>query len=391
MATIPLFERISSSTPGRYAIALIATGLMLLIRWLLDPLLGDYFPFVTLFAAVTFSAVFAGLGPSIVATFVSLGAALYGYMPPHVRPFPAQLTGILAYLFTCALIIAAGEMSRRYKARLQRSEDALRENQEKLEERVQIRTALLEQAQQSAQQLSRRLLMVQDAERRQVALDLHERLGQDLAALKLTLEVAMRDLESPEAKAKLLAECLQILEKCLDETRTMSYWLHPPLLDEAGLASAARWYTEDFAESSGIKVDLRLPSDLPRLASQLEVALFRVLQESLSNVQRHSGSSSVDVTIEVDAEQLRLQVTDHGRGISIEGLGRYRGAIASGEIGLRGMRERVQEFGGSLEVDSDGSTGTTVTIVIPSPVQAQGSFPPPADPGASASQLPQSD
>ena len=228
-------------------------------------------------------------------------------------------------------------------------------------------------AEEAAMRLSSRILSLQDTERRRIARELHDCLGQYLTALKMNLDQMNLDQLSTEAsddgevtarKSKRLSECLEIVDRCLTETRTLSHLMHPPLLDEAGLASAIRWYVEGFVERSDIEANLNLPSVLPRLRSNMELALFRVLQESLTNVHRHSSCSSVEITIEVNAAEVLLKVKDNGRGIAPDRLRSLREGGAEVGIGLAGMRERVRDLGGHLELDCDGS-GTTVTAVMP--------------------------
>jgi two-component system NarL family sensor kinase len=162
----------------------------------------------------------------------------------------------------------------------------------------------------------------------------------------------------------LLAESASIVEKCLSETRTVSHLLHPPLLDEAGLTSAIQWYAEGFSERSGIRLDLNLQPELGRLPSDVEITLFRILQESLTNIHRHSHASQAGVNVIIQDGVVRMQITDSGRGIPQELLREWREMRAPLGVGMAGMLERTREISGSFDVQS-GPSGTTLTIVIP--------------------------
>jgi PAS domain S-box-containing protein len=216
-------------------------------------------------------------------------------------------------------------------------------------------------AEEAARSLSGRILTLQDDERRRIARGLHDSLGQYLTALKMNLDVFQT---SGDNKAKLASECSEIVDKCLSETRTISHLLHPPLLDEAGFGSAARWYVDGFSQRSGIKVNLNLPPTLGRMHRDVEVALFRAVQEGLTNVHRHSGGSAVDVCLSLNAKQLRLEIKDDGRGIPQKRLRSIVQGAGEAGVGIAGIRERMRELGGSLEIRSDRA-GTTVLISIP--------------------------
>jgi len=216
-------------------------------------------------------------------------------------------------------------------------------------------------AEEAARSLSGRILTLQDDERRRIARGLHDSLGQYLAALKMNLDVFQT---SNDKKATLASDCSEIVDKCLTETRTISHLLHPPLLDEAGFGSAARWYVGGFSQRSGIKVNLNLPPKLGRMHRDVEVALFRAVQEGLTNVHRHSGCSAVDVSLSLNVKHLRLEIKDDGRGIPQKRLRSLIEGAAEAGVGLAGMRERMREIGGSLEIRSDRA-GTTVVVSIP--------------------------
>jgi PAS domain S-box-containing protein len=216
-------------------------------------------------------------------------------------------------------------------------------------------------AEEAARSLSGRILTLQDDERRRIARGLHDSLGQYLTALKINLDQLSA---SDNGNAALASESAGIVDKCLTETRTISYLLHPPMLDEAGLGSAARWYVDGFSRRSGIKVNLNLPPKLDRMHRDVEVALFRAVQEALTNIHRHSGGSMVDIHLSVDTKQLRLEIKDDGRGIPRKRLTSLIEGAAEAGVGVAGMRERMREVGGSLEIRSD-RTGTTVVISIP--------------------------
>jgi PAS domain S-box-containing protein len=216
-------------------------------------------------------------------------------------------------------------------------------------------------AEDAARSLSGRILTLQDDERRRMARGLHDSLGQYLAALKMQLDLLSM---ANDKQIAAISDCAEIANRCLAETRTVSHLLHPPLLDEAGFGSAARWYVEGFDQRSGIKVNLLLPENLGRLHDEIEIALFRALQEGLTNVHRHSGASAVDIRLELDAARVQLEIQDNGLGMPSLTLQHLREGIAETGIGIAGMRERVRELNGSLEIDSD-SGGTLLRVTFP--------------------------
>jgi signal transduction histidine kinase len=231
-------------------------------------------------------------------------------------------------------------------------EDALRRTQADLESQVEQRTAAL-------RQLSSRLLSLQDSERRRIARDLHDSLGQYLVGLKLNAHL----LRQSPGREDLWSEADKLVEQCICEVRTLSYLLHPPTMDAAGFASAARWYVEGYGQRSGLNVTLDVQADLGRLPDAVELALFRVLQEALTNVHRHSGASAAEVVVWQDAEQVALEIRDNGHGIPKELLHHFHATGAGMGVGIAGIRERVRELGGKLTLESGGS-GTLVRVAI---------------------------
>ena len=219
------------------------------------------------------------------------------------------------------------------------------------------------------QNLSQRLLKVQDEERRRVARDLHDSTGQTLAALKMGIAVLEERLKQSQCTSDVLSEIAALADQAIQEIRTTSYLLHPPLLDEAGFNSAAQWYVDGFGKRSGIKVRLDLATKRERLPITIETALFRVLQESLTNVHRHSEALEVSIRFQYQAETVLLEIRDCGRGIPMERLTRLREASSETGVGLAGMRERLTELNGKLEIESDGH-GTSVRAIVPLPVVA---------------------
>jgi PAS domain S-box-containing protein len=213
--------------------------------------------------------------------------------------------------------------------------------------------------------LTGRLLRAQDDERRRIAQMLHETTAQDLAALKMQLARLARIEPGLSAESQsALHEGVELAERTMTTIRTLSYVLHPPFLDEIGLLSAVRWYVEGFVERSGIKVELNLPETLPRLPRDVEMALFRVLQEALMNVHRHAGSANASIHLRAEAGQLRLAVEDRGRGMSSDVLAQLSTGGGAIGVGVVGMRERLHQLGGRLDIES-GKRGTIVQAIVP--------------------------
>jgi signal transduction histidine kinase len=208
--------------------------------------------------------------------------------------------------------------------------------------------------------LSARLLTVQDEERRRFARELHDSVGQHLAATKM----AMSMLEARMPGDRIVQDCLGLIDSSISETRTISHLLHPPLLDEAGLNSACRWFVEGFAQRSGIEVNLDIQDRGERFSEAIELVLFRVLQESLTNVHRHSGAKRAEVTLSASGSTVTLKVKDHGRGFSADVLEAFREEGTGAGVGLAGMTQRIREIGGRLEINSN-SGGTEVMASVP--------------------------
>jgi signal transduction histidine kinase len=211
----------------------------------------------------------------------------------------------------------------------------------------------------SLRSLTGRLLQLQDEERRRFSRELHDSLGQYLAAVKMNLDM----FSNSQPGNRLLSEAIHLLDQSIAETRTISHLLHPPLLDEAGFSSAAKWYLDGFAQRSGIAVKADLPNDLGRLPRPVELGLFRVLQESLTNIHRHSGSSRAEVALKLFPHQVILEVRDFGHGIPPERLKSFEARGANFGVGLAGMRERLRELGGQLEIRS--GQGTIISVTMP--------------------------
>jgi len=259
----------------------------------------------------------------------------------HRRGHSELLFRITGYILCAAFLVALGLFVLHYKM---------------LNAELRAR----EQAEASLRTLSVRLLELQDQERRKFSRELHDSLGQYLVGAKMNLAMLGKSVPGNA----IVAECLKLLDQAMTETRTISHLLHPPLLDETGFGSAAKWYVEGFAKRSGVQTGLDMPEDLGRLPSSLELALFRVLQESLTNVHRHSKSKKADVSLRLSADKVVLRVRDYGKGIPADVLDRFRRNSAHGGVGLAGMRERIHELGGQLEMDSD-SRGTQVVATLP--------------------------
>jgi len=217
----------------------------------------------------------------------------------------------------------------------------------------------------SLRQLSARLLQLQDEERRRIARDLHDTTGQKLVVLSMTLDRLARhsDLRKSEAQ-EALKEGREIAEKIAEEIRTLSYLLHPPLLDEVGFRSAAEWYVEGFSKRSGIEVTFDFAAEYQRLPVAVETALFRILQESLTNVHRHSKAKQARVRYLRQREYTILEIRDFGCGIAAERLAGLREVNGETGIGLAGMRERLNELNGRLELESD-EHGTSIRAIVP--------------------------
>ena len=243
------------------------------------------------------------------------------------------------------------------------AEERLRRSQAELESLVEQRTAAL-------RQLSSRLLSLQDSERRRVARELHDSLGQYLVALKLNVDL----LRKSPGREELWTQSDELMQQCISEVRTLSYLLHPPTMDAVGIASAARWYVEGFGLRSGLKLTLDAPEDPVRLPDAIELALFRVLQEALTNVHRHSGASSAEILIQRSLGQVTLEVKDNGRGMEEEMLRRFRETGVGVGVGLISMHERARELEGKVEIES-GSVGTSVRITLPVSLDHSGGMP----------------
>ena len=354
-----LSARIHESTSLRYVLATALALIALLLGTALRGLAGESAVFVVLLPAIAFSAWYCGIGPSILAILIALAGALYGPLTTlHAFRVPSVAQAVLLLTFLCcSVVVLALAESRRHQ------NETLLRAQGELESCVRERTADLDAANQNLRNLSARLLQLQDDERRRIARELHDSVGQLLAALSMNLSTVRGDIERLTKTANALADSENLVHEMTSEVRTISHLLHPPLLDEAGLSSALRWYVDGFALRSKIRVDLDLPEDFGRLPRESETAIFRVVQECLTNIHRHSASPVAKIRLRQRDQNVMVEVADKGKGIPLD---KQEEMAASGTpgVGIRGMRERIRQLGGSLDINSNG-TGTLVIVHLP--------------------------
>jgi signal transduction histidine kinase len=214
-------------------------------------------------------------------------------------------------------------------------------------------------------EFSRRLYQSQDDERRRIARELHDSTGQKLAVLGIKLSEAESTIPADAREpVGALSECTSLTKSIADEIRTLSYLLHPPLLDECGLYTAIHWYVDGINQRHGLQVDVEIPQNLPRLSEDAELAIFRIVQTSLTNVHLHSKARGATVRIEQVSEGVMVEVRDDGQGIP-DGVLNHSSRTNSVGVGITGMRERAEELGGHLEIET-GRNGTKVKATIPS-------------------------
>ena len=229
----------------------------------------------------------------------------------------------------------------------------LQEARDELEAKVERRTIVL-------RHLSSQLIHAQDEQSRRIARELHDSIGQYLGALGMSL--TQLGMATGSKAREILSECRQLLDQCMNETRTLSHLLHPPLLDEVGFASAATNFVQEFARRSGIEIDISV--DLPnRLQADTEILLFRVLQESLTNIHRHSGSSRAKIRAGIKGNTISLEITDYGHGIPQEILESFKTSGNGVGVGLAGIRERLREVDGKLDLSSTAD-GTILRVSL---------------------------
>jgi PAS domain S-box-containing protein len=283
-------------------------------------------------------------------------------------------------------IIGASKIARDISARkrvereLHESEKRFRTLADALDTQVQFRTqelvrqnAEIQEQSNQLRELSGRLMSIQDQERRRIARDLHDSAGQNLAVLAMNLAVIEDEAKRDPARlSQTIKDTRELIENLTQEIRTTSYLLHPPMLDEMGLSSALGWYIEGLEQRSGLGIELNISEDLGRLSPEVELAIFRLVQECLTNIHRHSESKTAVIRIARQADKVYAEVQDHGKGMSRERFAQVQSPSVGAGVGIRGMRERVRQANGELRIDSN-ALGTTIIAIFPvkTPTEAE--------------------
>jgi signal transduction histidine kinase len=265
------------------------------------------------------------------------------------------------------LLIHTVEVTEKVLARraLELANEREKQARNQLESRVEERTQQLMRAHQAVRMLSGQLLQAQDEERRRVARELHDSAGQYLSAIQMNISAVASELtNASESVRALLDDTASLVERCTSEIRTISYLLHPPLLDELGLTSALSWYVEGFSKRSGIEITLDLPATAARFSPEVETAVFRVIQQSLANIHRHSGSKVAHIRLNNHADRLEFEISDEGSGFPQEVLSKFTQNGQLPGVGISGMRERINSLHGTFDIASHAK-GTTIAVKIP--------------------------
>ncbi|MGH9327410.1 MAG: sensor histidine kinase [Terriglobia bacterium] len=269
-------------------------------------------------------------------------------------------------MIALALGVAAIPVHLRLRAMAERdqAQRALEEGRTQLEARVQERTRDLRASEHSLRQRPLQLMRSQDEERRRLARELHDGVCQYLCYAKFVLQSWIRESQASGRELEVISQATDSLDECLDETRSLSHLLHPPLLDELDLVSATRRYVDGFCRRSPIRVNFTCPNEMGRLSSPVELVLFRIIQESLTNVLRHARSPNVDIELQDQGNQISLTVRDFGKGMETGFIERFNSFGEGAGVGLSGMRERLAELHGKLTVEPC-EPGTLIRATLP--------------------------
>lgn len=384
---------LANQPAARYVLALGLTILALLVRWLINPVLGDLGPFLSVYVVVTLAAVYLGAGPATLAALVGLvGSSRWFLLQGQLKFERSDLAYSAGFLLVSGIIILLAERSRRALLQVEAARQTLEQKVDERTRELQVVLANLQaeievraDAEEARRRISARMLNIQDDERRRIARELHDSIGQTLAALKMTVSTLSQKTsattQANPAVSRYWDDVNALIDEAIRETRTISHLLHPPMLDELGFAASASWYVTGFARRSGIEVHLELPEEPPRFTESMDLTLFRVLQECLTNILRHSGSKKADVRMEVAGHNVVLSVKDYGKGMSRDQIDKYMSSGTDVGVGLGGMRERVRDLGGNIELEAP-EVGTIVRVTLPL-VAATPKAPDPFKPSAS--------
>jgi len=367
---------LANQRAARYGLALGLTTVALLVRWLINPVLGDLGPFLSVYAAVTLAAVYLGAGPATLTALIGLlGSGRWFLLQGQLKLERSDLAYSAGFLLVSGIIILLAERSRRALLQVEAARQTLEEKVDERTRELQVALANLQaeikvraEAEEARRRISARMLNIQDEERRRIARELHDSIGQTLAALKMTISTLSKMTSAAAQPSPAISKCWDdvnaLIDEAIRETRTISHLLHPPMLDELGFAASASWYITGFARRSGIEVNVELPEEQLRFTESMDLTLFRVLQECLTNILRHSGSKKAEVRLDIAGQEVVLSVRDYGKGMSRDQIQKFVTSGTDVGVGLGGMRERVRDLGGKIELQNPG-TGTTVKVTLP--------------------------
>jgi signal transduction histidine kinase len=302
----------------QYLAAAVSAGAALALQIVFPKLVDEFDPYTTLFVATAFSVWYAGMRPSLLTASLGWLGTKCLFIPPLYSLRIAtreERTSAMAYSLVSLAIILFGGLSRTAMKKQREVQRRLLTNQKDLERRIRQRTSLLGASNDRLRDLTAQLLKVRDQEQRRIARHLHDSTGQTILVLTMNLRRLEREAQGLSTSVvQTAAESASLAKEISDSVRTVSYLLHPPLLDKVGLKSALAWYAGGFEDRSGIKVHLEIPSDLERQPLDLEIAVFRIVQECLTNIHRHSASTTANIRLFQFAGGLALEVRDAGRG-----------------------------------------------------------------------------
>lgn len=353
-----------------------AAGLSLLVIATLDLGQRSDFPVAAFYVAPVLLALWSQNNQHALYTaYAATGLSVLGFMRsplggPHAEEMANRILSIAMVWLAAALSLQRWRREKTLERAYSDMERRVRERTDELTKAnasLQSEIADRRDKEELLRQLSGHLMQAQDQERRRIARELHDNSGQTLAAIAVNLSRIENLVPDAPPKVKnLVADTAAMAEQTSREIRTVSYLLHPPLLEEAGLIAAINWLANGFTQRSGIRTEVDAPAQFDRLPADIEVTVFRIVQETLTNVARHSGSQTAFIKLTRQPGEVVLAVRDEGKGIPPEKLEKVHGNVSALGVGVAGVWERVRQFGGELEINSN-SRGTTVMVVVPLP------------------------